>query len=50
MDGRIVYFDMISNQVGGYQKQLNLSNLSDGMYFLRVDTENESITKRIVKQ
>ncbi|MCB9224467.1 MAG: T9SS type A sorting domain-containing protein, partial [Crocinitomicaceae bacterium] len=50
MDGRIVYSDMISNQVGGYQKQLNLSNLSDGMYFLRVDTENESITKRIVKQ
>ena len=50
MNGRVVYSDMISNQMGGYQKHVSLSDLSDGMYILRIDTENESITKRIVKQ
>lgn len=50
VNGRIVYSDMINNEVGAYQKQINLSDLSNGMYFLRIDTENESLTKRVIKQ
>ena len=50
LDGRIVYSDIVNNQVGAYQKQLNIAELAAGMYLLKVDTDTESITKRIVKQ
>ena len=50
LDGRIIYSDIINNQVGAYQKQLNISELAEGMYLLKIDTNTESVTKRIVKQ
>ena len=50
MDGRVVLTDMISNQEGAFQKHLSLVDFADGIYFLRVDSDSESITRKIIKQ
>ena len=50
MNGRVVYSDVITNEVGAFQKYLNISEFADGTYFLKINTDSESIVKRIVKQ
>ena len=45
MNGRVVFADVITNEVGSFQKKLSISELANGM-----NTDSESITKRIVKQ
>ena len=48
--GAIVHIDEIAdhNSVGYYQKELDLSHLSEGIYFVRITSDEQSTVKRIV--
>ena len=50
--GGIAYQETISdNNVEGYlQKQIDLSALSEGIYFVQVKSDQQMVTKRIVVQ
>jgi hypothetical protein len=50
--GGAAYYETISdNNVEGYlQKQLDLTNLSEGIYFIQVKSDQQMVTKRIVIQ
>ncbi|NOQ73005.1 MAG: T9SS type A sorting domain-containing protein [Crocinitomix sp.] len=50
--GAIVYTESITDMTAdGYmQRQLNLQNLSEGVYMIRVVSDNRAVTKRIVIQ
>jgi hypothetical protein len=44
-----------SNSLEGWQPQadgvvLNISHLANGVYFLKINTENSAVVKKIVKQ
>jgi hypothetical protein len=50
--GAIAYIEQLTDNSGGayLQHQLNLSNLSEGIYFIRVVSNDRSVTKRVVIQ
>lgn len=49
LQGRIILSDQIKDQNGAYRKALDLSNLTEGIYFLRVSTKDENITRKVIK-
>lgn len=50
--GALAYTEAITNMsADGYmQRQLNLSDLAEGIYYIRVVSDNKSVTKRIIIQ
>lgn len=50
--GAIAYTEQLTDNSGGayLQHQLNLSNLTEGIYFIRVVSNDRSVTKRVVIQ
>lgn len=49
--GALVHSDQITdnNAEGYYQKELNLSHLADGIYLVKVISDRQAVTRRIVK-
>src|SRR5690606_29806995 len=48
----IVMFDLLGKQIMYIEKpsnRINVSNLSEGMYLLKIQTENKTVIKRFVK-
>jgi hypothetical protein len=50
IDGKEVYFEKIENAEGHLLKQINVSGLSKGLYLIKIETENNSFYKKILKQ
>ena len=48
INGRIVYENSVSSFDGS--KEIDLTNLNAGIYILKMDTENSSFTKKIIKK
>lgn len=48
--GQIVYQQTETNLAAGYTKMLDLSYLSNGVYFIEVSTEQRKYVQRVVKQ
>lgn len=47
--GRIVYSDKMNiGQDGGISKQIDLSNLAKGIYFVRLSNASQNIVKKII--
>ena len=46
ISGRIV----LKQKLNAKQSTINIKNLNSGIYLLRINTENKSVTKRIIKQ
>ncbi len=49
IDGKLVYENVISGN-GLFSKNINIGNLSDGIYYLSLKTKNSSRTYKILKQ
>ena len=49
VEGKVVYSDMASNVKGNYVKQLDLTQHSNGIYFLRVTANGETFIHKVVK-
>jgi PKD repeat protein len=47
--GQTVYSDNVKDLNGKYQKLINLSNMSKGIYYLQVNTDKGSVNWKIVK-
>lgn len=47
--GQIVYSEQIQNAIGTYKKQINISNFTNGMYFIKIEFENGTISKKFIK-
>ncbi|MFV0570899.1 MAG: T9SS type A sorting domain-containing protein [Xanthomarina gelatinilytica] len=48
----IVMFDLLGKQIMDIEKpsnRINVSNLSEGMYLLKIQTKNKTVIKRFVK-
>jgi hypothetical protein len=50
VNGKRVYSEVIGSITSGVRKAVDLSSLSNGMYFLKLDNGSSSITKKIIKQ
>lgn len=50
IDGRVVYEDHLSTSGGLYEKQVNISNLADGIYYLKMQSSQATKTYKILKQ
>ena len=48
LNGRIVYNDLDSSFNGS--KEINIANLNAGVYILKIDTEEASFTRKIIKK
>lgn len=49
IQGRVLISDQINGQSGAYQKTINVNGLTDGIYFVRLSTIDEVVTKKIIK-
>lgn len=49
IQGRTLITDQINGESGAYQKVISVTSLTDGIYFVRIATNDEVITKKIVK-
>ena len=47
-NGKILYQDTMKSQQGNFNKQLDLSNFTKGVYFLRFLNEEKQLVKKIV--
>ncbi len=50
MHGKLVFTESTGNIISGVRKAVDLTSLANGMYFLRMESGNAAITKKIVKQ
>lgn len=50
MSGEVVYHELVGSVNGAITKTLNLSDLSKGIYFVRVGTDKEIVMKKVVLQ
>ncbi|MGZ4075489.1 MAG: DUF7948 domain-containing protein [Bacteroidia bacterium] len=48
--GQIVYQKQLKNKIGVIQENVDLSGMSDGVYFISVTTDKERISSKVVKQ
>ncbi|MGZ4056361.1 MAG: T9SS type A sorting domain-containing protein, partial [Bacteroidia bacterium] len=48
--GQIVYEKQLKNKIGVIQENVDLSGMSDGVYFISVTTDKERISSKVVKQ
>jgi len=48
MNGKILYQETLRSEKGNFGKQLDFSNFTKGVYFLRFLSENEQMVKKIV--
>ncbi|MFL5764652.1 MAG: SBBP repeat-containing protein [Bacteroidia bacterium] len=50
ISGQVIWSEEIAAAAGNNKKQIDLSGFADGMYYLRVISNDESISRKIVKQ
>jgi hypothetical protein len=50
MIGETVLSGSSENNSSSFQKQIDISNLASGIYFLKLETENESITRKFIRE
>jgi hypothetical protein len=50
VSGQIIYSEAVNQVKGNYKKQIDLKENAKGIYFLKVITNNQSITKKIIKE
>ncbi|MCA0931046.1 T9SS type A sorting domain-containing protein [Lutimonas saemankumensis] len=48
MEGKIVHYDKISQNISGFSKQIDVSRLSKGVYYLRVYNANNLMVKKVM--
>jgi len=48
LEGKIVYFDKMDYQKDGLSKQIDVSGLSKGIYFLRLYNSNNYFVKKVM--
>ena len=48
--GRLIYSDYISGEKTQFEKQINLSSYSDGLYFVRLYTTEQYLVKKVIVQ
>ncbi|MFC2096950.1 T9SS type A sorting domain-containing protein [Bacteroidota bacterium] len=48
LNGKTVVSDILQNITGNYTREIDLSNNSTGIYFVKISTDNGSQTKKIV--
>jgi hypothetical protein len=48
MDGKIVYYKNLDNFTGAYKTEINISENAKGIYFVKVEQNEQSIVKKIV--
>lgn len=48
--GRLIWLDASSSPVMNYKKQINLDGIAKGVYFLRLNAGDRSVTRRIIVQ
>ncbi|TND08993.1 MAG: hypothetical protein FD123_1847 [Bacteroidetes bacterium] len=49
LEGKRVYSFMTENVSGQFVKQIEMSNLANGTYYLRITTEQETIVRKVVR-
>ncbi len=49
IQGRVLITDQINGESGSFQKVINVNSLTHGIYFVRIATNDEVITKKIIK-
>ena len=49
IDGKLIYTEMISGN-GLITKSINISDLADGIYYLRIETKTTIKTYKVLKQ
>ena len=47
--GQLIYNENLSLEKGKYHKQIDLTNLPAGIYFLRIDTDDGTYNEKIIK-
>ncbi len=50
LNGQVVYSEQVANANTGAVKTIQLTNAANGVYFVRIQTANGLVVKRIVKQ
>ena len=50
VDGNTVYSDQIKSVATDYSRSINLSTLPKGVYFVKVQTELQTVTRKLVIQ
>jgi hypothetical protein len=48
--GKVVISRKLENLAGKHEEDLDLSDLANGIYMLRVDTETGTVIRRIIKE
>ena len=47
--GEIVFTETMNNFTSKYKRAVDLSNLAPGVYFVNIHTDNDTITRKVVK-
>jgi hypothetical protein len=50
IDGRVVYQDQVFAGAGLYEKQVDISGLAAGIYYLTMQSDNATKTYKVLKQ
>lgn len=50
VNGKVVYTETIGEIVSGLRRTIDLSNVANGLYFLRLDDGTSSTTRKLIKQ
>lgn len=50
LQGQVIYSNVLNEFTGNAIEPVNVSNLSNGVYFVKVSSDNEIVTKRVVVQ
>jgi hypothetical protein len=48
MEGKVVYNNNLNNFIGDYKTEINISDQAKGIYFIKVEQNEQSILKKIV--
>jgi hypothetical protein len=49
ISGKIIYSKKVFDNTNNNDTQINLSNMSNGVYFIKIATDRKSVTKKIIK-
>ena len=48
--GELIFFDNLVSHIGNYSKIINLTNNSNGIYFLEIETNDGIVNKKLILQ
>lgn len=50
LQGRIIHSEILSGIDAGFSKEINLSGIANGAYYLRISSENNTLTEKLIIQ